>query len=53
MNFDFNVSFAPEQRQSGTAIYDYGKLDMDMDAREGVSAFYRDKNGDIYQTYSS
>jgi len=26
---------------------------MDIDEREGVSAFYRDKNGDIYRTYSS
>jgi predicted dithiol-disulfide oxidoreductase (DUF899 family) len=26
---------------------------MDMDEREGVSAFYKDKNGDIYHTYSS
>jgi predicted dithiol-disulfide oxidoreductase (DUF899 family) len=52
-NFDFNVSFTPEQRKSGKAIYNYRKLEMDMDEREGVSAFYRDKNGDIYHTYSS
>jgi len=35
------------------AIYNYAPLGMDMDEREGVSAFYRDKNGDIYHTYSS
>lgn len=52
-NFDLNVSFTPEQRKNGTAVYNYRKLDMDIDEREGVSAFYRHKNGDIYHTYSS
>lgn len=52
-NFDFNVSFTPEQIKSGKAIYNYRPLDMDIDEREGVSAFYKDKNGDIYHTYSS
>ena len=52
-NFDFNVSFTPAQLKNGTAIYNYRKLDMDIDEREGVSAFYRDTTGDIYHTYSS
>jgi predicted dithiol-disulfide oxidoreductase (DUF899 family) len=52
-NFDFNVSFTTEQLKNGTAIYNFAPLDMDIDEREGVSAFYRDKNGDIYRTYSS
>ena len=52
-NFDFNVSFTPEQLKSGKAIYNYARLDINIDEREGVSAFYRDKNGDIYHTYSS
>ncbi len=52
-NFHFNVSFTPEQIKSRTAIYNFAPLEMDIDEREGVSAFYRDKNGDIYRTYSS
>ncbi len=52
-NSDFNVSFTPEQRKSGKAIYNYRKLNMDIDEREGASAFYRDQNGDIYHTYST
>ena len=52
-NFDFNVSFTPEQIKDGTAIYNFAPLDMDIDEREGVSAFYKDKNGTIYRTYSS
>jgi len=52
-NFDFNVSFTKDQLKSGKAIYNYGKLDMDIDEREGASAFYRDAKGDIYHTYST
>ena len=52
-NFDFNVSFTPEQIKEQTAIYNFAPLDMDIDEREGVSAFYKEKNGEIYRTYSS
>lgn len=52
-NFDLNVSFTPEQLKNGTAIYNYTKLDIDIEEREGVSAFYKDSKGTIYHTYSS
>jgi predicted dithiol-disulfide oxidoreductase (DUF899 family) len=52
-NLDFNVSFTPEQRKHGEAIYNFAPLRIDIDEREGVSAFYRDTNGDLYHTYSS
>jgi len=52
-NFDLHVSFTPEDVKSGKAVYNYAPLDMDIDEREGVSAFYKDKKGDIYHTYSS
>jgi predicted dithiol-disulfide oxidoreductase (DUF899 family) len=52
-NFLFNVSFTPQQLKTRTAIYNFEPLNMDIDEREGVSAFYKDKNGDIYHTYSS
>ena len=52
-NFDFNVSFTPEQIKSGTLPYNYGKIKMKIDELQGVSAFYKDKKGDIYHTYSS
>ena len=51
-NFDFHVSFRPEELKSGKAIYNYAPLDMDIDEREGVSAFYKDKKGDIYVAQS-
>jgi len=52
-NFDFNVSFTPEQIRSGVLPYNYGKVKMKTDELQGVSAFYRDRHGDIYHTYSS
>ena len=52
-NFDYFVSFKPEAVQSGKAVYNYAKLEMDIDEREGVSAFFKDKHGDLYHTYSS
>jgi predicted dithiol-disulfide oxidoreductase (DUF899 family) len=52
-NSDFNVSFTADQIEHRTAIYNFVPLAMDIDEREGVSAFYREKNGDIYRTYSA
>ena len=52
-NFDFNVSFTPEQIKSGAVFYNYEKTETDMEELQGVSAFYKDKRGDIYHTYSS
>jgi predicted dithiol-disulfide oxidoreductase (DUF899 family) len=52
-NFDFGVSFTPAEIKNGTAIYNYAPLDMDIDEREGVSAFYKDEKGEVYHTYSS
>ena len=52
-NYDFNVSFTPEQIKSGVLPYNYGKFKMKIDELQGVSAFYRDRNGDIYHTYST
>ena len=51
-NFDYHVSFTPEDIKSGNLYYNYGKMDMEIDEREGVSAFYRDGK-DVYHTYSS
>ena len=52
-NFDFHVSFTQEQIRNGKLFYNYAAVKMDMDEREGVSAFYRDHKREIYHTYSS
>jgi predicted dithiol-disulfide oxidoreductase (DUF899 family) len=52
-NFDYHVSFTPEEIKSGIVFYNYVRGEPIADEREGVSAFYKDKNGDIFHTYSA
>jgi predicted dithiol-disulfide oxidoreductase (DUF899 family) len=52
-NHDYQASFTPEQIQSGTAFYNYAKVNMDMADREGVSVFYKDGSNTVFHTYSS
>jgi predicted dithiol-disulfide oxidoreductase (DUF899 family) len=52
-NFDYHVSFTPEEIKSGTLYYNYGTFKMDIDELQGVSAFYKDEKGDIFHTYSA
>jgi predicted dithiol-disulfide oxidoreductase (DUF899 family) len=49
-NFDYAVSFAPEQQEE--AIYNYGSLPPRVPDREGLSVFARD-DGQIFHTYSA
>jgi predicted dithiol-disulfide oxidoreductase (DUF899 family) len=52
-NFDYHVSFTPKEIKSGTLNYNFGKMKMKIDELQGVSAFYKDKNGDVFHTYSA
>jgi predicted dithiol-disulfide oxidoreductase (DUF899 family) len=52
-NHDLHVSFTPKELRSGAVFYNYANARMGIDEREGVSAFYKDKNGDLFHTYSS
>jgi len=52
-NFDYHVSFTPEEIESGTLFYNFAKTKMNIDEREGVSTFYKDKNSDVFHTYSA
>jgi predicted dithiol-disulfide oxidoreductase (DUF899 family) len=51
-NYDYHVSFTPEQIKSGSMLYNYAQVDMDMMDREGISVFYKDQNGALFHTYS-
>jgi predicted dithiol-disulfide oxidoreductase (DUF899 family) len=51
-NYDYQVSFTPEQIQSGAAVYNYAPADIAFPDREGVSVFHRDARGAVYHTYS-
>lgn len=53
-NYDFGVSFTPEDRAAGRALYNYGieviKQSPDM---PGTSIFVKDDKGDIFHSYST
>lgn len=51
-NFDFHVSYTPEQVESGNAEYNYRHTTVEEEL-PGVSVFYRDEAGDVYHTYST
>ena len=50
-NHDYHVSFAPEEVERGTALYNYSKTKVPKD-REGVSVFFKDESGAVFHTYS-
>jgi predicted dithiol-disulfide oxidoreductase (DUF899 family) len=52
-NYDLGVSFKPADVRSGNIRYNYAKSDIPSEDREGISAFYRDKSGTVYHTYST
>jgi predicted dithiol-disulfide oxidoreductase (DUF899 family) len=49
-NFDYGVSFAPDQQDQ--EIYNYGSLAPNIADREGMSVF-AEENGAIFHTYSA
>jgi predicted dithiol-disulfide oxidoreductase (DUF899 family) len=52
-NFDFHVSATPQELKRGTGFYNYKPDHFIIDELPGISAFYRDKKGRIFHTYSS
>lgn len=52
-NFDYGVSFTPEQLASQEALYNYGTQKPGHAEREGASVFYQDATGKVFHTYST
>jgi predicted dithiol-disulfide oxidoreductase (DUF899 family) len=52
-NFDFGVSFKLDGNGKARAIYNYAEQELTSDEMPGVSAFYKDGNGDVFHTYSA
>ena len=52
-NFDFHVSFRPEEIAKGEAYYNFETSKIGIDELSGNSVFYKDVNGDVFHTYSS
>ena len=52
-NYDYHVSFTPEQKAQGKVEYNFDLLEFPSAEAPGISVFYKDKNGTIFHTYSA
>jgi predicted dithiol-disulfide oxidoreductase (DUF899 family) len=52
-NFDYHVSFTPEERSSGKVYYNYVNDEFTPDEGPGVSVFAKNAAGDVFHTYST
>jgi predicted dithiol-disulfide oxidoreductase (DUF899 family) len=52
-NFDYQVSFAPQQLAAGEAYHNYETRPNTMSELAGFSVFFKDEAGAIFHTYST
>jgi predicted dithiol-disulfide oxidoreductase (DUF899 family) len=52
-NFDYHVSFTPEEVANKKAFYNYATQDPGGTEHAGYSAFYKDSTGTVFHTYSA
>jgi predicted dithiol-disulfide oxidoreductase (DUF899 family) len=52
-NFDFHVSFTPEEVAAKEALYNFRRQNPEVSEREGVSVFFKDETGAVFHTYST
>jgi predicted dithiol-disulfide oxidoreductase (DUF899 family) len=52
-NFDFGVSFTPEEKVKNEVSYNYGRQPFESDEMPGISVFYKDDTGMVFHTYST
>lgn len=52
-NYDFRVSFTPDEVAKGSPVYNYGTSPFVRDELPGVSVFFKDDKGGVFHTYST
>jgi predicted dithiol-disulfide oxidoreductase (DUF899 family) len=52
-NFDFGVSFTPEEKAKNQVTYNYGRQPFESEELPGISVFYKDDAGNVFHTYST
>ena len=52
-NYDFRVSFTPEEVAKGELHYNYGIWPYAFEEWPGISVFWKDDAGDVFHTYST
>jgi predicted dithiol-disulfide oxidoreductase (DUF899 family) len=51
-NFDYQVSFIPDQLEKGEMIYNYRPGGFSGEEAPGISIFYKNEQGEVFHTYS-
>ncbi len=51
-NFDYHVSFTPQELAEGRGYYNYAVRPVDASEQVGVSVFYRNGGNELFHTYS-
>ena len=52
-NYDFGVSFTPEEKARKEIHYNYAKQGFGAEEMPGISVFCKDDAGDVFHTYSA
>lgn len=57
-NYDYHVSFTPEQLKEGKVFYNFEWHEVlephfDSDEQPGISVFYKDEAGEVFHTFSA
>ena len=52
-NFDYQVSFTPEQMKRGEMFYNYTICKFPSQEAPGISVFYKNPSGEVFHTYST
>jgi predicted dithiol-disulfide oxidoreductase (DUF899 family) len=52
-NYDYHVSFKPQDVAQGAAVYNYSRYEESMTDLPGFSVFAKDAAGSIFHTYST
>lgn len=52
-NYDYHASVRPEELEKGKVYYNYREIEPFSSECHGVSVFYKDKNEDVFHTYST
>lgn len=52
-NYDYHVSFTPEQVESGRGMYNFEETEVGIDELPGASVFAKNEQGEIFHTYSA
>jgi predicted dithiol-disulfide oxidoreductase (DUF899 family) len=52
-NYDYHVSFRAQEKLQGQVQYNYEMTEFPSEEAPGASVFFKDKNEDVFHTYSS